>query len=524
MPSSVTTQSTSAGGVSSNSSAVSAGASPASIGASLITSQATTTGTLSCRRRLGQGARARLVAERAVVEDRVGAEQQQRGPLEPSGRLVVLDQLDLEAVRAQLLGELAALVLRRGDRADDTGRRRVKQGFAHRCRSRVCEHDGVLETLPQLDRDRRACSLPPVHERLRLFAHQLLQVGDLQLHVRGRRGQQPPDRSGNRADTRPAVRELASGDDETGEQLLARGRRLHRRLGQGLDRPARHPARAVLAVGSQLRDPLPEDRRHAAIVRAALVRLLVLGARQTGLLAAARARGCHVIAVDRDPGAPGFRLAHRRAILEPDDELALERLADSGPNRRRRRHGRDDRGRGARRGAASGSRIRSRPRPACSSARACASALRLAEAGVPQTRWAVLRGDAEPGFPAVIGPLDRKGRRLAEEAAGGAEVTVTAWSSDGVFTPLLGGGRAARLAARAAEALGIEHGLTSTRLRLGLDGPRVVELRTDVSDREAELCRLLLGIDVHALALDAALGQPAAAEYVRFGTADAQVA
>ena len=70
----------------------------------------------------------------------------------------------------------------------------------------------------------------------------------------------------------------------------------------------------------------------------------------------------------------------------------------------------------------------------------------------------------------------------------------------------------------------IEHGLTSTRLRLGLDGPRVVELRTDVSDREAELCRLLHGIDVHALALDAALGQPAAAEYVRFGTADAQVA
>ena len=124
----------------------------------------------------------------------------------------------------------------------------------------------------------------------------------------------------------------------------------------------------------------------------------------------------------------------------------------------------------------------------------------------------------------MVGPLDRKGRRLAEEAAGGAEVTVTAWSSDGAFTPLLGGGRAARLAARAAEALGIEHGLTSTRLRLGLDGPRVVELRTDVSDREAELCRLLLGIDVHALALDAALGQSAAAEYVRFGTADAQVA
>ena len=143
---------------------------------------------------------------------------------------------------------------------------------------------------------------------------------------------------------------------------------------------------------------------------------------------------------------------------------------------------------------------------------------------MPQTRWAILRGDAEPGFPAARRPARPEGPAPGRGGAGGAEVTVTAWSSDGVFTPLLGGGAAARLAARAAEALGVEHGLTSTRLRLGLGGPRVVELRTDVSDREAELCRLLLGIDVHALALDAALGQPAAAEYVRFGTADAQVA
>src|SRR6185503_7641146 len=86
--------------------------------------------------------------------------------------------------------------------------------------------------------------------------------------------------------------------------------------------PRRRPRRPRVgsrpAVGPQLRDPLPEDRRHRAIVRRALVRLLVLGARRTGLLAAARARGCHVTAVDRDPGAPGFRLAHRRAILELD--------------------------------------------------------------------------------------------------------------------------------------------------------------------------------------------------------------
>jgi len=64
------------------------------------------------RRVFGQGARVRLVAERVVVEDRVRAEQHERGPLEPGGRLVVLDELDLEAGRAQLLGELSALVLR----------------------------------------------------------------------------------------------------------------------------------------------------------------------------------------------------------------------------------------------------------------------------------------------------------------------------------------------------------------------------------------------------------------------------
>jgi len=55
----------------------------------------------------------------------------------------------------------------------------------------------------------------------------------------------------------------------------------------------------------------------------------------------------------------------------------------------------------------------------------------------------------------------------------------------------------------------------------GVDGPHVVDVRAQVSDREAELCRLLHGVDVHGLALDAALGR---AEYVRFGTADAQVA
>ena len=149
--------------------------------------------------------------------------------------------------------------------------------------------------------------------------------------------------------------------------------------------------------------------------------------------------------------------------------------------------------------------------------------LKLVRTGVKIYMY-IVKDDAEPRFPALVGPLDRKGRRLAEEAPGGAEVTVTARSHDGDFTPLLGFGPAAGLAARAAEALGVRDGLTSTRVRLGPDGPRVVELHTEPSDREVELARLLHGIDLHALTLDAALGQPSAAEYVRFGTADAQVA
>ena len=58
-------------------------------------------------------------------------------------------------------------------------------------------------------------------------------------------------------------------------------------------------------------------------------RLLVLGAgpAQLGLLAAAYKRDLHVIAVDRNPDAPGFRYADRRAIISTEDEFGIERLA-----------------------------------------------------------------------------------------------------------------------------------------------------------------------------------------------------
>jgi hypothetical protein len=281
----------------------------------------------------------------------------------------------------------------------------------------------------------------------------------------------------------------------------------------------------VLAVSSELGDALGEDARHGGIVaQADRMRLLVLGAQETGLLAAARARDIFVIAVDPDASASGFRLAQRRAILPLDDEPALERLVEAGRVDGILGTDSPTTAVAARIASRFGLRHPLSPEAAVLASSPVRRRTTLAEAGVPQTRWVVLRGAAVPAFPCVVGPLDRKGRRLAEEGPGGAEVTVTAFSRAGVFEPLLGGGAPAEVARRAAKALGIRDGLTSTRLRLGMDGPRVASLQAHVCAREAELCRLLLGVDVHGLALDAAFGLSRSAEDVRFGSADAQVA
>jgi phosphoribosylaminoimidazole carboxylase (NCAIR synthetase) len=73
----------------------------------------------------------------------------------------------------------------------------------------------------------------------------------------------------------------------------------------------------------------PADRSRAVRENGAVKRLLVLGAgaAQLGVLAAAHGRDLAVVAADRDPSAPGFRYADRRAIVSIEDEPAIERLA-----------------------------------------------------------------------------------------------------------------------------------------------------------------------------------------------------
>ena len=307
-------------------------------------------------------------------------------------------------------------------------------------------------------------------------------------------------------------------------------------------------------------------------------RLLVLGAgpAQLGLLEAARERGLFVIACDRDPAAPGFRLADRRAIVSTEDEPSIERLA-----RAERVDGIISPGSDWPVGIAA--RVAERlglPHPLEPGQAVLATSKmrqreRFAAAGVPQPRWAVCRVLAEAeaavadiGLPCVLKAPDRQGQKglalvqdpdqladavalavaasrsglcLVEEAVEGPEVTVNAFSFEGRFTPLTVTDREtadlpafgvalahvwpSRLSAEtvmacidgaraAAEALGIERGPTYTQIVAGPDGPCVGELAARLGGgHDAELCRAALGVDLNALAISAALGERAEVEY-----------
>jgi biotin carboxylase len=292
-------------------------------------------------------------------------------------------------------------------------------------------------------------------------------------------------------------------------------------------------------------------------------RLLVLGAgaAQLGLLRAAREHGLFVVAVDRDPLAPGFAYADRRAVVSTEDEQGVERLARA----------EDVAGLispGADWPVAVAARVAERlglPHPIDPATATLATVKtrqreRLAAAGVPQPGVRVVTGpDDDVALPCVVKAPDRQGQRglalvrerdelapaiaaaieasrsgsaLVEELADGPEVTVNAFSVEGELTPLTVTDRltadppafgvalahawpnehdtaAAVDAARAAAAaLGIRNGPTYTQLRLGAAGPQVIEVAARLGGgHDAELCAAALGVELNVLALDAALGR-----------------
>jgi biotin carboxylase len=293
-------------------------------------------------------------------------------------------------------------------------------------------------------------------------------------------------------------------------------------------------------------------------------RLLVLGAgpAQLGLLETAQARGdLEVIALDRDPAAPGFALADRRAIISTEDERGIQRLAQAERVDGIIAPGIDW-------PVAIAARVAERtgiahplsPATAVLATSKARQRERLAAAGVPQPAWHLVSRAAEGlPVPCVVKAPDRQGQRglslvedaadldaaikravsesrnghaLVEELADGPEVTVNAVSVAGRFHPLTvtdrltaeppafgvalahvwpseaDGGEAAEVAGSAVAALGIEDGPSYTQLRITRDGPQVVEVAARLGGgHDAELCLAALGVDLNDLALGAALGE-----------------
>ena len=292
-------------------------------------------------------------------------------------------------------------------------------------------------------------------------------------------------------------------------------------------------------------------------------RLLVLGAgpAQLGLLEAARARGdVHVIAVDRDPGAPGFPFADERAVLSSEDEEGIDRLA--------RARGIDGIvSPGADWPVGIAARVAERiglPHPLDARTGAVATSKTrqreaFAEAGVPHAR-AIDPRDPAVELPAVVKAPDRQGQRglalvrsraelepalaaarsesrsgavLVEQLVEGPELTVNGFSVAGRFVPLTVTDRltaeppafgvalahvwpsahdtdeVADAARAAVEAVGIREGPSYTQVRLGVAGPVVMEVAARLGGgHDAELCEAATGVDLNGLAIEAALGRP----------------
>ncbi len=301
-------------------------------------------------------------------------------------------------------------------------------------------------------------------------------------------------------------------------------------------------------------------------------RLLVLGAgpAQLGLLEAAHERGLHVIAVDRDPLAPGFRFADRRAIVSVEDEPAIDRLANAERIDGIMAPGIDF-------PVAIAARVAARlgiahpldPPTAQAATSKLRQRERFADAGVPHARYRVCSSLAEAsaaaadlGFPCVVKAPDLQGQKglgfvrdadalaeafdtarglarssvvLVEELVAGREVTVNAFSAGGRFHPLSVTDRvvaeppafgvalahvwpselepdelaaAVQAAESAAAAVGVREGPTYTQVLVRPDGPRVGELAARLGGgHDAELCEAALGIDLNRLAISAALGE-----------------
>jgi biotin carboxylase len=301
-------------------------------------------------------------------------------------------------------------------------------------------------------------------------------------------------------------------------------------------------------------------------------RLLVLGAgpAQLGLIEAAAAHGIWTAVCDRDPSAPGFRLADRRCIVSIEDEPAIERLAAALEVDGVIVPGSDW-------SVAVAARVAEKlglphpvdPTTALNATSKSRQRELLAVAGVPQPRWELV-SDGEPGLelPCVVKPANREDQKglslvtkraelagaieaartisrggvaLVEELVEGPEVTVSCFSVDGELVPLTVTDRltadppafgvalahvwpsphaaaAVEVTRRAVEAVGIVNGPSYTHLCVSRGGPEVIEVAARLGGgHDAELVLAATGVDLNGLALAAALGRHVDADSVLAG-------
>lgn len=307
--------------------------------------------------------------------------------------------------------------------------------------------------------------------------------------------------------------------------------------------------------------------------------VLVIGAGryQVAVIRRAKALGHRVVAVDRDPDAPGFAYADiaravdfsdADAVLEAVAEIALDGVTTVQSDR-------------AVPAIARVAQERGLPGIGAATARAMTHKAtmrkRLAGAGVPQPRFAEVRSPAgldraaaEVGFPAVLKPVDASGQlgvfrvesaeeaharldealavsptggAVLEELAEGTELNgiVVVRAGEAVLVAFCdrlhppGGGfgvswihlfppsvegeqlaEAERVAVSAARALGLGHGIAFPQLIAVPDGRVVVvECAARIGGLMAELVEHALGIDLLEVQLRIALGEDVPDELVR---------
>jgi biotin carboxylase len=308
------------------------------------------------------------------------------------------------------------------------------------------------------------------------------------------------------------------------------------------------------------------------------VLFIAAGRHQRRAIARVRELGVEVLAVDRNPRAPGFEATDRTLVLDfSDRDTLLAAIADETID-------------GVMTVAADravpvvAAVAEARGLPGIGSAAAhlmthkVAMRRALAEAGVPQPRYAALRilseryrAVSEVGFPAVLKPADSGGQRgvfridslddleahlhetlstsptgeaILEEYVEGTELNGIVIARDGqaetltlsdrlrppgigfavgwihVYPSAVYGDQfelAQRVATRAVRALGVETGIAFPQL-IAADGGRVVLVECGAripGGQMADLVRHAVGVDLVEVALKMALGEPVPDELVR---------